>query len=112
AILLDFGNHRMLGPRGRLLLDARHVLEEVGGRHVEDLGKLLQPAGADPVQTLLVFLDLLEAEIDGGPETLLAEAGQRAAGAQTRPDMCIIRVRLTHNFSLQGESSGDIMYPF
>src|SRR3546814_189275 len=86
-VLLDLGYDRMLGPRLRLLLDAGHVLEEVGRRHVQDLGELLQAAGADAVQALLVLLDLLEAQADRRPKPLLAEARQRPAGPQPRPDM-------------------------
>jgi hypothetical protein len=41
-----------------------NVLEEVGDRDIEKIGKLLQATGADPVRPFLVLLDLLQADIE------------------------------------------------
>jgi hypothetical protein len=41
------------------------TLEEEWNRHLKNLGKVLQAAGADPVGPLLVFLDLLECQPEG-----------------------------------------------
>jgi len=41
-----------------------NVLEEVGGRDIEKIGKLLQATGADPIRPILVLLDLLVADIE------------------------------------------------
>jgi hypothetical protein len=41
-----------------------NVLEEVGGRDIEKIGKLLQATGADPIRPILVLLNLLEADIE------------------------------------------------
>ena len=39
------------------------IPEEVAGRDAEKIGDLLQATGADPVRPILVFSDLLEADI-------------------------------------------------
>ena len=45
---------------------SRRTLEEEWDRHLQDMANLLQAARADPVGSLLVFLDLLE----GDPESI------------------------------------------
>jgi hypothetical protein len=44
------------------------ALEEKRNRHLKDLGKVLQAAGADAVGSLLVFLNLLECNPEGVSE--------------------------------------------
>jgi hypothetical protein len=45
-------------------LDAGRAFKEKFHGHAENARDLLQPAGADPVDALLVFLDLLEGEAE------------------------------------------------
>jgi hypothetical protein len=47
------------------------ALEKVGRWDLEDLADLLEPAGADPVRALFVFLDLLECKVDVTAKGLL-----------------------------------------
>src|SRR5262245_6404729 len=70
----------------------RHLVEEIGHRHIEDLGELEEPARADAVRATLVLLDLLEGEPDGCPELFLAHSEERAALAHARADMNVYRM--------------------
>src|SRR5439155_7794687 len=65
------------------------TLEKKRHRNLQDVRNLLQPAGADPVRALLVFLDLLEREAKPIAELLLAHAQHHATHAHTAPDMLV-----------------------
>src|SRR5579862_8055723 len=65
--------------------------EELDG-HAENVRDLVQPAGADPVDALLVFLDLLEGEVEAFSQGGLRHAEHQAAHADARADMLIGRV--------------------
>lgn len=72
---------------------ARHLVEEVGDRHVEDLGELKQTRGADAVGAALVLLDLLERQVDRVAELGLRHAEQGTALAHPGADMHVDRMR-------------------
>jgi hypothetical protein len=44
--------------------ERRQSVEEVTHRHVKRVGHLIQGAGTNPIETALVFLDLLEGHAD------------------------------------------------
>src|SRR5262245_64439613 len=48
------------------------AFEEECNRDLQNMGNLLQSAGADPVRALLVFLDLLERQAERIPQLFLA----------------------------------------
>jgi hypothetical protein len=48
---------------GRLPASGR-TFEKVGSWDLEDFSDLVEPAGADPVHALFIFLNLLEGEVD------------------------------------------------
>src|SRR5580704_229076 len=65
--------------------------EELHG-HAENVRNLLQPAGADPVDALLVFLDLLEGKVEAVGQGGLRHAEHQAAHPYARADMLVGRV--------------------
>src|SRR5436305_4810698 len=71
---------------------ARTALEQKRDRDLEDLGDLLDAAGADPVGAFLVFLNLLEGETQGFAELFLAHAEHDAAHAHATADIFVNRV--------------------
>ena len=81
----------------------RCFLEEELNRDIEDLGDLEQPARADAVHTLLVFLHLLKSEAHAFAESLLAHAEKHTAQTDPAPHVLIHRVRLLacHAFAHQ-----------
>ena len=66
------------------------IREEVAGRDVEKIGKLLQATGADPIRPILVLLDLLVADIERFAHLGLAhfqgETAHLHAGSDLRVD--------------------------
>ena len=60
--------------RRTVAADMRRFLEEELHRHIEDLRDLEQPARADAVHALLVFLNLLKGESHALAESLLTHA--------------------------------------
>jgi hypothetical protein len=58
-------------------------------RRVENLRNRLQPAGADAIGALLVFLDLLEGQPQRIRKLLLAHAEHHAAHADAAADILI-----------------------
>ncbi len=90
----------------------RHLIEEVGDGHVEHLGELVQPAGADAIRPLLVLLDLLKREADGVTDSGLAHAEQATALANASADMNINRMASCHGVLPRTvETKGDRMSP-
>ena len=71
-------SRRGLGLQGGLGVG---TLEEVGDIDSEDLGELKQPAGADPVCSLLVLLDLLESQSDRFGQRRLRHSPGKASDA-------------------------------
>ncbi|HEY6222466.1 MAG TPA: hypothetical protein VIW26_01665 [Gemmatimonadales bacterium] len=66
-----------------LVVVARAAIEQRGDRHAEGAGKLIEPAGADAVRAVFIFLDLL-----GSHPEVAAELGLREAALQTTdPDI-------------------------
>jgi hypothetical protein len=67
-----------------------NVLEEVGDRDIEKIGKLLQATGADPIRPILVLLDLLVADIERfahlGSAHFQGEPAHSHAGSNLRVD--------------------------
>src|ERR1700686_4648345 len=58
---------------GRTMRCGRSAIEESWDWYAKSVGNLVQAAGADPIGTLLVFLDLLERSTDLLPEFRLGE---------------------------------------
>src|SRR3979409_2107379 len=65
------------GPAGQRV--GRHLVEEIGDRNIQYLGELEQPARADAIGAVLVFLDLLEGQVDRIADGALAHAKQRSS---------------------------------
>ena len=87
----DMGERRRLGGVRFRARDAGRAFKEKFHRHLENVRDLLQPAGADPVDALLVFLDLLEGKVEAvGQGGLHAE--HQAAHADARADVLVGRV--------------------
>ena len=88
---------------GRASVGVRCFLEEELDRDIEDLRYLEQPARADAVHTLLVFLHLLKREPHALAETLLAHPQKHTAQTDPAPHVLIHRVRLLacHAFTHQ-----------
>jgi hypothetical protein len=76
-------------PLGRLPHTRRggRALEEERDRHLQDLGNVLQSAGADAVGPLFVFLDLLECQPEGVREIGLAHIEHEPPHAHPAADM-------------------------
>src|SRR6266566_8706028 len=79
---------KTFGPR----VAARSALEQKRDRDLEDFRDLLDAAGADPIGTFLVFLNLLEGETQGLAELLLAHSQHDAAHAHATADIFVNRV--------------------
>src|SRR5690242_19149885 len=62
------------------------VLEEERHRHAKELRRRSQPAGAQTVLAIFVFLHGLEADADGGTHFFLARPGEQARLAQPSAD--------------------------
>ena len=77
----------------------RRAFEEKRHRHLQDMGNLLQAAGADAVGALLVFLHLLEGEAERVAELLLAHAQHHPTHAHPRAHVLVDRIGrlLSHN---------------
>jgi hypothetical protein len=71
------------------------VLEEEFNTNAQYPGQLEQPAGADAVSTLLVFLNLLERQAEMLSKLLLTHSQQHAPQPDPSPDMYVDRVRFT-----------------
>ena len=104
-----FRNSRMKASEFRLAhaargctvaADMRCFFEEELHRHIEDLRDLEQPARADAVHALLVFLNLLEGQSHAFAKSLLAHAKQHTAQSHPASDMLVNRVRLLACHSL------------
>ena len=78
-------------PSAGAALDGR-ALEEERRRHFQNARKLLQPAGADAIGALLVFLHLLESYVERVGQFALAEADHQTAHPDPRPDVTVDRV--------------------
>ena len=74
---------------GRFLGD---LLKEIAHRHVQHVGKLVQPAGDDAVRAALVLLHLLEGDADHAREALLAQPHEHAPLPQALTDVHVDRV--------------------
>ena len=72
--------------------DGGFLVEELH-RNAQHLCQIEQPAGADAVDALLVFLHLLERQAELLAELLLAHAEQHAPKANAAADVHIDRVR-------------------
>jgi len=57
------------------------------------MGELLQPAGPDAVGTFLLFLHLLEGEVECGTQLFLAHCKHNAAHAHPSADVLVGGVR-------------------
>jgi uncharacterized protein YjiS (DUF1127 family) len=82
----SFSRHPSRWPNARR---GRRALEEKRNRHLKDLGYVLQSAGADAVETLLVFLNLLEYQPEGVRDIGLAHIEYEPPHAQTAADMLV-----------------------
>ena len=69
------------------------AFEEECDRDLQDVGDLLQPARADAIGALLVFLHLLKCKPERIAELLLAHAEHHAAHAHAAADVLVDRVR-------------------
>src|SRR6516165_2724145 len=70
-------------------MQGRCTLKEKGHRNLQDMGNLLQAAGADAVRALLVFLYLLESDSERIAQLVLAHGEHLAAHAHTVADMAV-----------------------
>jgi hypothetical protein len=86
--------HRGEGSwKGRLPADqGRRTFEEKRDRHLQNLGYLLQAAGAHAVPSFLVFLDLLECQPEGVPEIGLAHIEHEPPTAHATANMLVDRI--------------------
>ena len=64
-----------------------------GDRDLKDMGDLLQPARADPIGALFVFLDLLKCQPERVAKLFLAHSQHHAAHTNATSDMLVGRVR-------------------
>ena len=69
-----------------------HVIKKELYRHIQNTGHFKQTAGTDPVGALLIFLDLLEREVEVLAELFLAHAHQHAAHPQPASNVNVDRV--------------------
>src|SRR5260370_13576652 len=76
--------HRPAGQRV-----GRHLVEEVGHRHIQDLGKFVEPARTDAVGAALILLNLLKREADSITNGRLAHTEQRASLSPPPSNMII-----------------------
>ena len=70
----------------------RRAFEEKRNRHLQNIGDLLQAAGADAVGAFLVFLHLLEGQAEGVAEFFLTHAQHHPTHAHARADMLVDRI--------------------
>lgn len=85
----DIGGRRRIPERLSTFRQLRPSFEEEMHRRVEDLGYRLQPAGADAIGALLVFLNLLEGQPERIGEFLLAQAEHHPTHAHAAADILI-----------------------
>jgi hypothetical protein len=71
----------------------RHSVEEERNRHSKDLGYVLQPAGANAVGSLLIFLNLLERQSKRVRKIGLAHFEHQAAHPHAAADMPVDGVK-------------------
>jgi hypothetical protein len=71
----------------------RRALEEKRNRHLEDLGDVLQAAGADAVSSLFVFLDLLECQPERICNIGLAHVEHKPPHSHAAADMLVGRIK-------------------
>ena len=89
----EFGD--VVGNRGlrravlALLRGPGDTLKKERNRNLQDLGDVLQPAGANPVGSLFVFLDLLESQPQPFAELLLTHSQHQPAHAHTGTDVLV-----------------------
>jgi hypothetical protein len=76
------------------------IREEVAGRDVEKIGKLLQATGADPIRPILVLLDLLVADIERFAHLGLAHFQGETAYLQAGSDLRVDGVWRVHRSSI------------
>ena len=89
----DIGRRGRLGQSVRLLARrVRRAVEEERHRHLQDVRDLLQPARADPVRALLVFLHLLEGQAERVAELFLAHAQHHPAHPHPRAHVLVGRI--------------------
>src|ERR1700688_3210481 len=86
------GERRYVGEVRFRARDAGRAFKEKLDGHAENVRDLLQPAGADPVDALLVFLDLLEGKVKAVGQGGLRHAEHQAAHPYARADMLVGRV--------------------
>ena len=67
----------------------RRALEEEWDRHLQDMANLLQPARADPVGSLLVFLDLLKGNSESIAEPRLTHVQHHTAHAHATANVLV-----------------------
>ena len=90
---------RHIGGRGSLagaIGLTRHIgsaLEEKRHGNLEDMGNLLQPAGANSVGSLLVFLHLLKRKAEGVAELLLTHSKHHSPHSDSAAYMLVGRIR-------------------
>jgi hypothetical protein len=77
----------------------RRALEEKRNRHLQNLGDLLQPAGADAVGSLFVFLNPLKRKVEGVAE-LSGSCQHHLTHAHARTDVLAIDCAFWHRFLL------------
>src|SRR5258705_5540697 len=90
---------------GRAFKEKRHW-------NLKDLRNLLQPARADAVRALLVFLHLLEREIERVPELLLTHAKHHPPHPNAASDMLVGRVGTLFYHSLSFEPASMVLALF
>jgi hypothetical protein len=74
-----------------LFSDPRSAFEEEAGRNLKNTRNLLQPACADTVASLLVFLHLLKGQAEPSCKLLLAHFQHETPHANPRADMHVNR---------------------
>ena len=87
----------MIEYRRPLCASTLRPFEKEWDRYAEDLSGVLQPAGAHPIDALLVFLHLLKSEAECLGQLLLAHTEHHAPHAQTAAD---VRIDGILNFGL------------
>src|SRR5258705_3530259 len=77
----------------------RRAFEEERHRHLQDVRHVLQAARADAVGALLVFLHLLEGDLERLSQLLLAHAEHLAAHPQAAAYVLVDRIWRLHGLS-------------
>jgi hypothetical protein len=70
-------------------LERRSAFKKIGGRNFQDPRNLLEPAGADPVNALFIFLDLLKCQAQGISQFFLTHAKRHTPHADAAADVPI-----------------------